>query len=316
MQPEHNLNKKRVFQPLVRQLRTVAAATLVSAVTMVAAQASTVSITHANGQTDVPSNPQKTVVLDLALLDIMHALDVPVAAVSSGRFSGTLAQYGDESVPKVGSMFEPDVEAIRAVDPDLIIAGRRSTKAYSTVADIAPAINLAFDQQNLVESVMETTRTLASLYGREDVAERLLEKLDASVTELQQKTAQAGKGLLVFTTGGKLISQGPESRFGVLFTGFGVQPAMTDFPEGKGVVLTAESLQELNPDWIYVIDRDAGLGRDGTPAQQLLEKAQVMQTTAGKNGQIVYMDATNWYMLDGAGLAAMQENVDQLLLAL
>src|SRR5690554_5048472 len=146
----------------MRQLKTVAAATLVSAVTVVAAQASTVSITHANGQTDVPSNPQKTVVLDLALLDIVHALDVPVAAVSSGRFSGTLAQYDDESIPKVGSMFEPDVEAIRAVDPDLIIAGRRSTKAYPTVADIAPAINLAFDQQNLVESVMDTTRTLAS----------------------------------------------------------------------------------------------------------------------------------------------------------
>lgn len=300
----------------MQHLKTAAVATLMCAATAVVAQASTVSITHANGQTDVPSNPQKTVVLDLALLDILHALDVPVAAVSNGRFSGTLAQYGEDSVPKVGSMFEPDVDAIRAIDPDLIIAGRRSTKAYPTFADVAPTINLSFDQQNLVESVTDTTRTLASLYGKQDIADPLLEKLNASVKELQAKTAKAGKGLLAFTTGGKLISQGPESRFGVLFNGFGVQPAMTDFPEGKGVLLTAESLQELNPDWIYVIDRDASLGKDETPAQQLLNDAQVEQTTAGKRGQIVYLDATNWYMLDGAGLAAMQDNVDQLLQAL
>lgn len=310
------MNNKRVFQPLMHQLKTVAVATVMCAATAMTAQASTVSVTHASGQTDVPSNPQKTVVLDLPLLDVMHALDIPVTAVSTGRFSGALAPYGEDSVPKVGSMFEPDADAIRALDPDLIIVGRRSTKAYSTVADIAPTINLAFDQQNLVESVKDTTQTLASLYGKQDVADPLLEKLDASVKELQEKTASAGKGLLVFTTSGKLISQGPESRFGVLFNGFGVQPAMTEFPEGKGVPLTAETLQELNPDWIYVIDRDASLGRDETPAQQLLDDAQVKQTTAGKTGQIIHLDPFNWYMLDGAGLTAMQENVDQLLQAL
>lgn len=310
------MKNNRIFPPLARQLKAVAFVAFVSVAATFAAQASTVTITHLGGQTEVPATPQKTVVLDLPLLDIMHALDVPVAAVSTGRFTGRFEQYGQDSVPKVGSMFEPDLDAIRAIDPDLIIAGRRSTKAYPTVVDIAPAINLAFDQQNLVDSVMQTTRTLASLYGREDVAEPLLERLDASVKELQEKTAKAGKGLLVFTTSGKLISQGPESRFGVLFNDFGVQPAMTDFPEGKGVGLTAETLQSLNPDWIYVIDRDASLGRDGTPAQQLLEEAQVGQTSAGKNGRIVYLDPFNWYMLDGAGLTGMQENVDQLLQAL
>lgn len=310
------MKSKHLVRSLGRHLKFVAALMLVSAATAVAAQASTVSITHASGQTDVPAAPQKTVVLDLALLDIMQALDIPVTGVSTGRFMGSLAQYGDDSVVKVGSMFEPDLDAIRALEPDLIIAGRRSSKAYSQVAELAPAINLAFDQQNLVESVMERTRILALLYGRQDAAQPLLEKLDTSVNALQEKTAQAGKGLLVFTTGGKLISQGPESRFGVLFSGFGVQPAMADFPEGKGVGMTAELLQEVNPDWIYVIDRDASLGRDETPAQQLLEAADVDQTSAGKNDRVVYLDPFNWYMLDGAGLTAMQQNVDQLLSAL
>lgn len=303
--------------PLARTLKYAFATALISAATVGVAHADTMSVTHAGKSIEVPANPQKTIVIDLPLLDIVGALDIPVTAVSSGRFEGALAPYGEDSVPKVGSMFEPDLDAIRALDPDLVIAGRRGTKAYPAVADVAPAINLAFDQQNLLESVKHTTRTLAEIYGKQDVAEPLLEKLDASVKALQEKTVNAGKGLLVFTTSGKMISQGPESRFGVLFNDFGVQPAMTDFPEGKGVPLTAESLQELNPDWIYVIDRDASLGRTETPARQLLADAKAdEQTTAGKNGQIVYLNPFNWYLLDGAGLRGMQENVDQLLEAL
>ncbi len=311
-----SVNSKRVFGPFRQKLKIIVAATLVSAATALVAQAATVSVTHAGGQTDVRTNPQKTVVLDLALLDVMNALKVPVAGVPGGRFSGALSHYGQDSVTKVGSMFEPDLDAIRALEPDLIIAGRRSTKAYPAVAEIAPSINLAFDQRNLVDSVMQRTRTLASLYGKQDVAEPLLERLNTSVKRLQTKTAKAGKGLLVFTTGGKLISQGPDSRFGVLFNDFGVVPAMTVFPAGKGVALTAGSLQALNPDWIYVIDRDASLGRNALSAKQLLDDAQVEKTAAGKNGRIVYLDPYNWYMLDGAGLNSLQENVDQLLEAL
>jgi iron complex transport system substrate-binding protein len=310
------VKNKRVLRTFIQNFRIIVAATLVSAATAVAAQASTVSIAHAGGQTDVPSKPQRTVVLDLALLDVMNALEIPVAAVPEGRFSDALAHYRQDSVTKVGSMFEPDLDKIRALGPDLIIAGRRSTKAYPAVAGIAPAINLAFDQRNLVDSVMQTTRTLASLYGKQDVAKPLLERLDTSVKKLQRKAAKAGKGLLVFTTGGKLISQGPDSRFGVLFNGFGIQPAMTDFPDGKGVVLTAESLQVLDPDWIYVIDRDASLGRNDSSAKQMLDDAQVEKTAAGKNNRVVYLDPYNWYMLDGAGLNSLQENVDSLLTAL
>lgn len=313
-----------IFRPLKFALATM----LLTAATAVGAHAGTHTgtlagtgtgtgtVTHAGKPIELPSSPQKTVVLDLPLLDIMAALDIPVAAVPSGRFQGSVAQYANDSIPKVGSMFEPDLDAIRAIEPDLVIAGRRGTKAYPDVAAIAPAVNLAFDQHNLVDSVMETTRTLAMIYGRQDAAEPLLDRLAESVKALQQETVRAGTGLLVFTSGGNMISQGPESRFGVLFNGYGVQPAMTDFPEGKGVPLTPELLHDVNPDWIYVLDRDASLGKTATPAQQLLADAGVDRTTAGRKGQLVYLDAFNWYMLDGAGLRGMQQNVDQLLEAL
>ncbi len=307
----------KILGPLGRLLNLVLAASLVSASSLAWAQADVVQIKHVDGETMVGLNPQKAVVLDLAVLDIVHALGGPVAAVPKANFPAHLAVYDQDRYAKVGTLFKPDLAAIKAMSPDLIIVGRRSTPAYADLAKIGPTLNLAFDQQNLVESVAHTTRTLASLYNKQDQAEPLLQRLEASVKQLNQQTAKAGKGLLVFTTGGKLISQGPDSRFGVLFKGYGVRPAMTDFPDGgKGVPLTPDLLHSLNPDWIYVIDRDAGLGREGVAAGELLKNAQVERTTAGKKQQIVYLDPTNWYVLDGAGLMTMQANVDQLLLAL
>src|SRR5690554_2935854 len=105
---EQSVNSKRKVGPFGQKLTVIVAATLLSAATALIAQAATVSVTHAGGQTAVPPNPQKTVVLDLALLDVMDALKVPVAGVPDGRFSGALSHYGQDSVTKVGSMFEPD----------------------------------------------------------------------------------------------------------------------------------------------------------------------------------------------------------------
>ena len=309
--------RHKVLPPLGRRLNIVlAAAALVAASSLTWAQAPAVPIQHVDGETMVSSNPQKAVVMDLGVLDIVHALGGQVAGVPKANFPEHMAEYGQDRYAKLGTLFEPDFNAIKSLSPDLIIVGRRSAKTYPELAKIGPTLNLTFDQQNLVESVAHNTRTVAALYNKRDQAEVLLEKLDKSVKSLQARTNKAGKGLLVFTSDGKMISQGPDSRFGVLFKGFGVQPAMTDFSEGKGIPLTPELLQTVNPDWIYVIDRDASLGREGPSAQKLLNDAQVSQTTAGKQEQIVYLDPTNWYLLDGAGLTTMQANVEQLLAAM
>lgn len=308
--------KHNVLRSLGRGLGTVLAATMVSFASLAWAQAPAVPVQHVDGETMVSANPQKAVVMDLGVLDIVHVLDGQVVGVPKANFPTHMAEYNQDRYAKLGTLFEPDLEAIKAVSPDLIIVGRRSAKAYPDLAKIGPTLNLTFDQQNLVDSVAQNTRLVASLYNKQDQAELLLEKLDTSVKELRSLTEKAGKGLLVFTSGGKMISQGPDSRFGVLFKGFGVQPAMTDFPEGKGIPLTPELLHATNPDWIYVIDRDASLGREGPTAQELLDDAQVAQTTAGKRKQIVYLDPTNWYLLDGAGLTTMQANVEQILVAL
>ncbi|MBP6019774.1 MAG: siderophore ABC transporter substrate-binding protein [Burkholderiaceae bacterium] len=309
--------QSKAFRPITRQAQAVLAAALVSVTSLAWAQSLTTKITHVAGITEVAIEPKKTIIIDPAVLDVAHALGIPVAGVPQARFPEHMAQYKQDTYAKVGTLFEPNIDAINAIAPDLIILGRRSAPKYPELAKVAPTLDLTFNQQDLINSIAQNTRTLASIYNKQEKAEALLSTLESSVEKLHALTSKAGKGLLVFTTNEKLMAAGPNSRYGVLYKEFGVQAAIKDFPvDGKNLPLTAELIAQTNPDWIYVIDRDAAIAKVGTSAQQLLANAQVGATTAGKKNQIVYLDPTNWYMLDGAGLASVQANVEQLLLAL
>lgn len=275
------------------------------------------AIRHTSGTTTVKTAPKKLIVLDAAALDILAALDIPVAGVPTNPLPRHLARYADPKIQRVGTLFEPNYEAIHAAKPDLVIVGGRSQAKYAEVAKIAPTIDLTVDRTDLLGSVVRNTNTLASLYGKEAQARQLLDKLHKSIDDLKIKAATAGTGLIVLTTGGKMSAYGPGSRFGVLHDAFGIQPAVPNLnTSNHGQSISFEFILKTNPDWLFVIDRDAAIGRDGLSGQRLLDNELVRQTKAWKNQRVVYLDGMNWYTLGGAGLIAMQENVDQLARAL
>jgi len=279
-----------------------------------------IHVKHASGTTAVPASPKKVIVLDATTLDTLAALDVNVAGVptisaTNKQLPRQLARYN--AALKVGTLFEPDYEKIFGAKPDLIIVGGRSQAKYAELARIAPTIDMTVDRTNLIGSTRANVNTLAGLFGKQARATELLAKLDASIATLKGQAANAGTGLIVLTTGGKMSAYGPGSRFGVLHDTFGIKPAVARLDTSNhGQAISHEFIQKTNPDWLFVIDRDAAIGREGVAASKFLDNELVGQTTAWKNKQVVYLNGFNWYTLGGAGLNALQENVDQLSKAL
>ncbi len=279
--------------------------------------AGAVTIKHAQGQTVVAAEPQKTVVFDLASLDILQALGVQATAVAGATFPDYLSGYAQDSYPKVGTLFEPNYEAVHAISPDLIVVGGRSGAKYGDLARLAPTIDLTVDAKDLPGSVARNTRTLAAIYGKQEPAEAALGQLNDSIQALREKAAKAGPGLVILTVGGKISAYGPGSRFGVIHDAFGVPAAVRDLATtNHGQAVSFEFLHKANPEWLFVIDRDAAIGREGTSARRLLDNELMHKTTAWKKNQIVYLDAMNWYLLGSAGLTALQQNVEQISRAL
>lgn len=282
------------------------------------AQAQNVSIRHASGTTAVPAKPKKVIVLDVTSLDILATLGVDaVAGVPTAKLPRHLARYDDKKYLRAGTLFEPDFEAIHAANPDLIVVGGRSQAKYKELSQLAPTIDLTADRTDLLGSLERNTNLLAGLFGKEAQARAALDKLHRSIADLKSKAASAGPGLVILTTGGKMSAYGPGSRFGVLHDTFGIKPAVANLnTSNHGQAISFEFILKTNPEWLFVIDRDASIGREGSSARRLLDNELVRQTRAWKSGQVVYLDGLNWYVLGGAGLTAMQQNVEQLARAL
>ncbi|WAJ28468.1 siderophore ABC transporter substrate-binding protein [Antarcticirhabdus aurantiaca] len=266
------------------------------------------SIETASGTVAIPRTPKTVVVFDTASLDTLDALGIRAAGVPQAR----LPDYVDAhaSAEKVGSLQEPDLEAVGALEPDLIIVGGRSRSQAEALSAIAQTIDLSIDNDAFLANVETRARDLGKVFNKEVEAEALVTKLKASIADLKTETGGVERGLIVLTTGNKMSAYGPGSRFGMLHTDYGIKAARDDLDTAThGEAISFEFIAEANPDWLFVVDRDAAIGRGA--AASMLDNALVGRTDAWKNGRVVYLDPAGWYLM-GGGIQAVQRNVEQL----
>lgn len=296
------------------KLTTIFASLALAAATALSpALAAEITIKHAQGETTLPDTPKKVIVFDMASLDTLDALGVEVAGVPGGNKPDSLKKYEGDEYLKVGTLFEPDFEAVNAAEPDLIIVGGRSAPKYADLAKIAPTIDMTVAPDDFLGNMEKNVKTLAAIFGKEQVAEEKLAKLNDSIAALKEKTANAGRVLTILTTGGRMSAHGRGGRFTIVYDDFGMTPAAENLEVGThGQSISSEFILETNPDWLLVVDRDAAIGQEGQAAEQVLNNELVTQTNAWKNNHVVYLNAANWYII-GAGLNAVQANVDDLL---
>lgn len=274
--------------------------------------AHSMTVTHAQGETEIPDDPQTVLVLDIASLDTLDTLGVTVDGIPSGTLPGYLSHYEDNGAVRIGTLFEPDFEAVNAAAPDLIIVGGRSSPKYAELSRLAPTIDMSLDRSDYIASARENVATLAEIFGKQDEAARHLAELDLKIEALREDAAEAGTVLVMLTTGGRMSAHGPGSRFGVIYDDYGFAPAATGLDTGNhGQAISNEFIMETNPDWLFVVDRDAAIGREGEAAARMLDNELVHGTTAWQSDQIVYLDPVSWYLV-GGGLTSLATSIDQI----
>lgn len=287
------------------------AALLSAAATLANAQATTIET--AQGPVSLSGTPETTVVLDLAILDIFDTLDIPVAGVAGGPKPEYLADYGKDGTPQLGSFFEPDIEKLNALGPDLVIVAGRSLAKLEDVAKVAPSIDLSAESTDLVSSLERNMTELGKLYGKEEQATETMAALNARFADLRQKSAKEGKALVLITTGGRMSTHGAQGRFATIFNEMGFAPAIENVEAGNhGQPISNEYILDTDPDWIFVVDRDAAIGRDGQPAAKMLDNPLVHKTKAWKEGQLIFLDAADWYLVGAAGPTALDRALSQI----
>lgn len=275
----------------------------------------TLTVDHAQGTTEVPADPERVVVFDLSVLATLDELGVEpvgVPALEDGYLPESLAAYGSDGVAKVGSLFEPDYEAVNALEPDLIIVAMRSAPAYDELSKIAPTVDLTVDNADFLDSFTERTTTLASIFDRQEEVAQRLDALWAEAAEVAEQAADAGSGLILRVEGNAATAYGPGSRYGVIHDLLGVPAVSDEFvtDAAHGDAVSFEFVAEAEPDYLYVQDREAPVGDTSGPnATAVLDNDLVNATPAARNGDIVYLELFTWYLAPSA-LSSVEAQVD------
>lgn len=274
-------------------------------------------IAHPQGETTISGVPAKVLVQDWAAFDNLAALGVPVAGVPASNAPSYLAGAVPADAIPLGSLFEPDFEAIAAAEADVYVVAARSAAAYETSKDLVPTIDLSVDNGAIIEGVKGNLTKLGQVFGLEDKAAELNAALDAKVAEVKAAAAGKGDALVLVTNAGKLGVYGPDSRVSWVYNEVGIASALADVKDGDhgGDTVSFEFLLEVNPDWVFVVDRDAGTGESAGAAAALLDNELFNQTTAAKEGHVVYLDPQAAY-ISMHGYTGVMLLLDQVLAGL
>lgn len=274
----------------------------------------TLTITHELGETKVKKNPEKVVVFDFGVLDSLKELGVEVAALPKMAIPPYLSEFEDEKYENVGSLKEPDFEKLSEIQPDLIIISARQAELYDQFEEIGPTLYLGINYENYVDSFKNNMKLLGQIFDKEDEVEKKLAEIDDAIKAVNDKAAASGKkALIVLANEGKVSAYGPKSRFGFVHDVLGVQPVDENIEASThGQSISFEYIVEKDPDILYVIDRGAAIGQgQDQPAKQVIENDLVKNTKAYKEGNIVYLDPSYWY-LSGGGFISMKEMIAEI----
>nr|WP_310550025.1 siderophore ABC transporter substrate-binding protein [Paenibacillus sp. YX.27] len=275
------------------------------------------TIKHQLGETAVQHHPQKVVVFDFGVLDSLDKLGVEVAGVPQANIPPYLSKYESKDYANVGSLKEPDLEQISAIDPDLILISGRQSDYYEELSKLGPTVFMGVDSARYMDSFEENTETLGRIFGKEKEVEAELKKVEDSIQTLKDKVSAEGKNaLIILANEGNISAYGSGSRFGMIHDVFGFKEADANIEASThGQSVTFEYVAEKNPDYLFVIDRGAAMSGDAPASKELVENELVKGTNAYKNGHIVYLDANYWY-LSGGGLESVAAMVDEVAAAL
>ncbi|MEU7738439.1 ABC transporter substrate-binding protein, partial [Streptomyces griseus] len=162
-----------------------------------ASAAKTRTVTTDYGKVEVPTEPKKVVVLNHALAGYLYDLDVPVRATipedaeSKGEFSPNWAKEAKAD----GTTFLPwsvdgfDLEAILALEPDLIVGGGigfplfQAEKVYDELIDIAPTVLVG---KKLGDWRAQFSFLAGDVFGKADVYDKHLAAYDKRIGEVKK----------------------------------------------------------------------------------------------------------------------------------
>lgn len=272
-----------------------------------------VEITDIHGTILVPLNPKNVISLDSRTYETLSDWGITLVVAPKGVMPADSPYVQDDAVQDIGNHREPNLEMIAAADPELVIIGQRFASYYDEIKALVPnavVIDLNFDVsetaktpgENLVNGLKDSTLALGKIFDKNEEAEQLVSDFDQAMEGVKSAYNGTDTIMSVVVSGGDIGFSAPHSGrvWGPMYEIFGWTPALeidNSSSDHQGDDISVEAIAQSNPDWIFVLDRDAATSSaaDVVPAQDVIDHAPALKnTTAVTNGHIVYAPADTY----------------------
>src|SRR5690606_31448881 len=157
-------------------MRRAATVLLAATLAAFASAAGAMEIETAAGPVEIAERPERIAVFDIAAIDTLDGLGVKIAGVPDNLYIDALRHVGDDA-ETVGTLFEPDLEGLSALAPDLVIVGGRSSSQLGSVSRVAPTVDMTLFGDDLIAEARARVTTYGELFDKQDEAAGLLADL-------------------------------------------------------------------------------------------------------------------------------------------
>ena len=237
--------------------------------------------------------PQRILSMGPNITDTLFELGAGERVVGRTDYCDRPAQVAD--IPSVGTIFSPDVEAILALEPDLVIGSAHfSEETEKQLADLSIKVAVLYDGENM-EGVYNIIRALGELVGLKEAGDALAERTKKTMEDTVAKYAGAeyedfeAPSVYYVVGYGEYgdYTAGGATFIGQLLTAAGGKNVAQDV---QGWVIDHESLMEADPQ-IIVIGEGMAADFCATPGYGEL--------SAVKNNMVIELDT--YHLLDRQG---------------
>lgn len=221
--------------------------------------------------------PKRIIAMLPSHTETLMAIGAGDKLVAIDRYSN-YPKAATDRLPKVGSAFQPDIEAIVALKPDLVLADESSSSRLTEKLAAAGLTAYGGTAQTYNE-VFDKMAVLGKLTNREAGATRLITKTRSELNELQRSVAKLPTVSVYYEVDPSPYSVGPNSFIGTLISKAGgktiIPAALGDFPK-----IDPELIVKANPQVVVGVTPEDAAKRPGWGALRAVRTGRVYKPSA------------------------------------
>ena len=282
--------------------------TLASALLMVSAFASAVTVKDAKGEFTLDKTPSRVVALEYSFVDALAQVGVsPVGVADDNKIDRILPQVREKIAAwqSVGSRSQPSLEVIASLKPDLIIADpSRHTAVFEELKKIAPTVMFDSRHESYQEN-LETAQKIGDLVGKSAEMKAKINEHNDYIANIAKNLGVQGKKASFGTSReDKFNIQNDNGYVGSFLTTLGFAPTKLNSDQAF-VEINLEQLVMEKPEYLFIAHY-----RDESIARKWEAEPLWKAIPAVKANHVYSVDADMWAR--GRGLEASKIMAKQI----